>query len=323
MWYPMRFAVRVLPFTATYWIGSIGGALLSMISKEKRLIMSEELKLSLKDLKSSEIDSIVRASFRNYAVSEIEVLLYPTLDAGVIKRLVTIEGREHLDSALAEGRGVLLFQAHFGAFQMVMPAIGYSGYTMSQISASAALWKDDADADIQKRSFDIKAEYEYTLPVTHISVKSSLRPAFRALGRGEIVGITVDGGGGNKVEQVDFIGRVANFQQGGADLAIRTGAAVVPAFIVTHPGLRHTLTIHPALKFDSSATRQENIRSIMQSFASILERYVYDHPDHYAYSLYLRKVRGAEDPFPFFVDPETTAAYEADTLRKRKGINHA
>ena len=103
-----------------------------------------------------------------------------------------------------------------GAFQMTMPVIGYTGYKMNQISASASLWKENITSEIQRQTFDLKAKYEYTLPVKHISITSSLKPVFRALETNEIVGITVDGGGGKKVVQIKFLGRDANFQRGGS-----------------------------------------------------------------------------------------------------------
>jgi KDO2-lipid IV(A) lauroyltransferase len=243
MWYPLRITIKRLPLRIIYMIGTAGGYLLYHISKDKKRTMAEELKIIMPGNKRSAIMEIIRSSFINYCVSEIEVLLYPFLSKDLIKKMVTLEGKEHLDDALSRGKGVLLFQAHFGAFQMVMPAIGYNGYKMNQISASASIWKESTTSAIQKKTFDIKAKYEYTLPVRHIPVESTLRPVFRLLKKNEIVGITVDGGGGRNVTSIRFLGRDANFQQGAADLALRTGAAVVPAFIITERALRHRLII--------------------------------------------------------------------------------
>lgn len=302
MWYPLRIFIKILPLNLTYLIGVVGGRLLYLISKEKHNIMAEELRLIMPDKSMAEIEEIIKDSFKNYCISEIEVLLYPLMNRKSIKKIVTIEGREHLDNALSKGKGVVLFQAHFGAFQMVMPAIGYSGYKMNQISASASVWKDSSTSRIQKKSFDIKARYEYTLPVHHISVTSSLRPAFRALENNEIVGITIDGGGGKKVVPVRFLGRDANFQQGGADIAIRTGAAIVPAFIITEEGLKHRVILHPLIVVSKTLDRDEKIMKVLQEFAMILESYVYQYPAHYGYSLYLRRARVSVDPYPFFAD---------------------
>jgi len=320
MWYPLRATIKFLPLRLIYSFGIFGGQLLYATSKDKRNIMAEELRLVFPHKDTGEIEEIIKGSLINYVVSEIEVLLYPLMNREFIKKVISIEGKEHLDNALSKGRGVLLFQAHFGAFQVVMPAIGYSGYKMNQISASATVWKDGSTSRIQKKSFDIKAGYEYSLPVRHMSIRSSLRPVFRALERNEIVGITVDGGGGKKVTPIRFLGRNANFQQGAADMALRTGAEIVPAFIITKKGLKHRLIIHPPLKVNQAVDRDRNTGRILMDFAAILGRYVYQHPTHYGYSLYLRKSRAPVDPYPFFSDYDLPN--NSDMCRKLKAVDY-
>lgn len=303
MWYPLRIVINILPLRVAYAIGTAGGQLLYMLSGDKQKILSNELKRIMPGKNLNEINKIVRDSFINYCVSEMEVLLYPSLDAAFVEKNIVIEGREYLDAALAKGKGVLLFQAHFGAFQMTMPAIGFSGYKMNQISASASLWKDNAGfSRMQRKVYNLKASYEYSLPVRHISVKSSLRPVFGALENNEIVGITIDGGGGNKTVLIDFLGRRANFQQGSADLAIRTGAAIVPAFIITEPGIKHRLILHPPIRISLSSEKDDHIKKTLQEFVRILEGYVFRYPSHYGYTLLLRSSRAFKDQYPFFMD---------------------
>lgn len=302
MWYPLRGIVAYLPLSVTAAIGKAGGYLLYAMSREKRRFMADEFRLSVPSASAPEITRFVRGSFVNYCLSEIEVLLYPSLNREFIDRVFVIEGRDHLDAALAKGKGVLLFQAHFGAFQMTMPAIGYLGYSMNQISASAAVWKEGVDSHAHRKMFDIKAKCEYALPVKHISVRGSLRPVFNALKRNEIVGITVDGGGGKKVVPLRFLGRQAFFLTGSADLAVSTGAVVIPAFITTGPGLRHRLILHPPLSFEAGSDKDESRTGILREFTALLETYVRRHPDHYGYTLGLRRHRAPFDVHPFFAD---------------------
>jgi lauroyl/myristoyl acyltransferase len=319
MWYPLRITISFLPLPVVALIGRAGGKVLRMISREKQRVMTEEFGRVLPGRSAADLRGIVRESFVNYGLSELEVLLYPSMDRQFIDRVFAIEGKEHLDAALARGKGVLLFQAHFGAFQMTMPAIGYSGYTMNQISASAAVWKEEGASAPQKRMVDIKAKYEYTLPVKHISITSSLRPVFHALKRNEIVGITVDGGGGKKTMPLRFLGRESVFQTGAVDLAISTGAAIVPAFVTTEPGLHHRLVLHEQLPIDEGMGKNENRRAVLQAFASLLESYVLRYPHHYGYTLCLRRQRAHIDPYPFFTDygetrgPHSTNSHEKVT----------
>jgi KDO2-lipid IV(A) lauroyltransferase len=122
------------------------------------------------------------------------------------------------------------------------------------------------------------------------------------LERNEIVGITVDGGGGKRVATLRFLGRPAGFQTGAVDLALSTEAAIVPAFVLSEPGLRHRLIISPALQLDPKKGKEENRREVMQQFATLLESLVRRYPDHYGYTLCLRSQRARLDAFPFFAD---------------------
>lgn len=322
MWYPLRITIAFLPLPVVALIGVAGGRVLHLLSREKQRVMFDEFSLVLPGRSAEDIRTIVRESFVNYCCSELEVLLYPTMNRGYIDRVFTIEGSGHLDAALARGKGVLLFQAHFGAFQMTMPAIGYSGYTMNQISASAALWKEENASAAQTRMLDIKARYEYTLPVKHISIAQSLRPVFNALKRNEIVGITVDGGGGKKLVSLRFLGRDANFQTGAVDLAISTGAAIVPAFVTTGPGLRHQLVLHAPIPVDEGLGKDEVRRQALAAFIGLLESYVLRHPDHYGYTLCLRRQRAHRDPYAFFADYDATRSPNP-TNSQEKVTEHA
>jgi len=323
MWYPLRITIAFLPLPLVALIGRGGGRVLHLLSREKQRAMLEEFRRILPGRSRSELLAAVRESFVNFCCSEMEILLYPSMDRRYIDRVFAIEGKEHLDSALARGRGVLLFQAHFGAFQMTMPAIGYSGYTMNQISASAAVWKEGNASAAGNRTIDIKARYEYTLPVRHISVTSSLRPVFRALERNEIVGITVDGGGGKKIVPLRFLGRNSFFQTGAADLAISTGAAIVPAFITTEPGLRHRLVLHAPIAVDEGRGKEENRLAVLREFASLLESHVLRHPHHYGYTLCLRRQRARIDPYPFFDDYGASDEAGSVPNSPRKAHGHA
>ncbi len=302
-WYPFRMLVFRLPYPIIYLIGLWVGSILHYASRGKRQLIAAEFSKVFPDYSAKEINKLTRKSFIVFCLSEIQILLYPRLNPETISETIAIEGLHHLDEALKKGKGVLLLQAHLGAFQMVMPAIGYSGYTMNQISASALVWEDRLTSKIQKKGYEIKSRYESTLPIKHVAVHSSMRPVYRALANNEIVGISSDGGGGKRIVDVAFLGRTAYFQEGVAVLAAKTGAEIIPAFILTDKWLRHRLILHKPLMVSSEKNGEEGTGSkIIQNYAFLLEKYVNNYPDHYGYTLYLRRSRVGVDSYPFFLD---------------------
>jgi KDO2-lipid IV(A) lauroyltransferase len=51
-----------------------------------------------------------------------------------IRRSVTLDGREHLDAALARGRGVLIVEAHLGNWNFTPGVLGLLGYPVSVVT---------------------------------------------------------------------------------------------------------------------------------------------------------------------------------------------
>lgn len=301
-WFPLRVCIQFIPLSGVYRLGKIGGYLLYLMSKEKRLVLFNELQRILPNCNDKYINAITRESFANYCISELEVLLYPIIDNKYVKKHISIIGKEYLDQALANGTGVLLLQAHFGAFQMVLPILGPCGYIINQVSGSASLWKSHATTAIQKMSLDKKAQYENLLPIKHFPVGGLPRPLLRALQRNEIVGITSDGGSARKTVEVSFLGRRANFPRGAADLALMAGAAIVPVFIITEKNLCHRLVFHPPLNKIDNSDKFSEATTIMQDFADILSDYIHQYPCHYGYTLYLRRKMASLDGNSFFSD---------------------
>ena len=303
-WFPLKACIRFIPLSGVYHLGEIGGYLLYLISKEKRQVLHNELKRIIPYGNTKKNSQIIRKSFTNYCISELEVLLYPSIDSDYIRKNVSIIGREYLDKALSNGTGVILLQAHFGAFQMVLPILGHCGYVINQISASASVWKSHATTAIQKISLDKKAQYENLLPIKHFPIGEFLRPLFRALHRNEIVGVTTDGGAARKIVEVRFLGRKANFPRGAADLALKTGAVIIPVFIITEKNLYHRLVFHPPLIKKGDSDKYSSAASIMQDFANILTDYINQYPHHYGFTLCLRRMMASLDEYPLFVDYE-------------------
>ncbi len=83
---------------------------------------------------------------------------------------------------------------------MVMPAIGYYGYPMGQLSAPATVWTDVMPnrrfSAMEMRAMHIRWKQELSLPVEHINIFGSLKRAFVCLKKNHVLGVAIDGGWG-------------------------------------------------------------------------------------------------------------------------------
>jgi len=281
------------------------GSLRASLSRGDRRALTEELRRCLGADAVIDRDLIQRC-YRNIWLDGVEPHLFPRIHPGNIDELVGLEGEEHLKEGLARGKGVLLLIGHFGLNTLTMAALGHRGYTINQISAPPTVWRDIlGEENVNPFAFRRASRTwsnEQALPATHISVFGFLRPVFKALRRNEILCIAADGGGGQSWVEVEFLGRRCNVSSGPASLALRTGAAVVPAVVLRGEDGRHTVVMEPPMQVGRSGDRDEDERRITQQFMAVLQRWVREYPDHYAGFLRLRRGTAPTDARPFFAD---------------------
>ncbi len=303
-WYPYRILVQKLPLRSVYLLGGIFSKIIYYILPGKRYFLKRELSLLDKKMDRQNFKKVIQNALLVLCCNEIELLLYPKLNEKNIGILVKYSGLERLDKALASGKGVILLFAHFGANQMVMPAIGYRGYKMNQLSAPSTVWKEKLPnkkfSSMGKKALDLRWRHEQSLPVKHINIFGSLKKAFLCLKKNEILGIAIDGGGGKDRVEVDFLGRKAMFSTGAIDLALRTGCFVLPTFMVRDRKGYNTMIIEEPLNLIKKDDTKEAVRLNAEFFIKRLEEYVLKYPCHYLNFLAFRSYVAEQGDTPFF-----------------------
>ena len=279
---PFRLIAPLLPAQVLYCIGSAGGGLYYRMSGRVMKKMEAGFRAIMPAEELYDVNQVMVRTCRNYIQSELEVFLYGRMNRANIDRFVSIEGVEHIDQALAGGKGVILLHAHFGNAHMLMPGLGHRGYKVNQVgllpSDSAAMLEDvlyRPPDRLVMSWFKLKEECEKKLPVKFIYLGRGMRPAIECLKRNELLAISIDGVDGEMIS-VPFLRGKALFMTGPARLSVATGAAIIPIFTVRKTSGRHRLVIEPPLKDDCSPEDR------VSAFASLLESYMKRFPCHYA-----------------------------------------
>ncbi len=292
LYYPGQAVINRLPRGALHRLATIGGEVAARLGQDE---MRDELRRIHvgRPLPRAEA-AILRDTYRLTVYNELEVLRYPFLSPETIDKTCSIEGRDILDDALKAGKGAIILIGHFGANQMIMPALGHVGYRMSQLSAPPPVWaeilRETRTTPLWEKTLERRWELEKRLPVQHINVFRFLRPAFDCLARNEVLGLAFDGGGGQKWVQVDFLGRRANLSVQPAQIWRKTGAALIPAYVHRDPGSGcHRVVLTEALAW------QGDVQASLQAFATRFEGWVWGSPEQYLHFLQMRrKVRGTD-----------------------------
>jgi KDO2-lipid IV(A) lauroyltransferase len=116
-----------------------------------------------------------------------------------------------------------------------------------------------------------------------IDKKTSARLMFRLLQNGEIVGIVADL---NAQERegvfVDFFGTPASTTTGLAKLALRTDAAVIPAFAIWQKDKqKYLLKLEPPVEIEKTGNHEADVRALTQAATKVIEKYVRLYPEQW------------------------------------------
>lgn len=174
--------------------------------------------------------------------------------------LVEIQGREHLEEALAEGRGAILCSAHFGSYMSAFSLLQLSGFPITCLGRWDWHYHDEL-SKVEVRFWDLV----FSRRVLRHRQRPNIEPwmgraqvaaqAATLLRKNEVVMICSDAppiaADKARAVEVPFLGQRATLLPGVVTLAKVTGAPLLMAFSRRLDDYRHQiLTISPPVPLD-------------------------------------------------------------------------
>jgi KDO2-lipid IV(A) lauroyltransferase len=203
--------------------------------------------------------------FVRFAWEMVELLLAPL---SVIKRKVIIVGDEHMEAALAQGRGAIAIAAHAGNWEYTV--MGYGLLCRPGVAVGRELdqpWAARLARYIRQRGGNAM-----------VAKQKGMKGIMGYLRRNWPVGIVIDqntttAGG----LLVDFFGKPARTTPVAALLA-RRGIPVLPTLSRRLSDGRHLMAIFPALPLKKTADAQADIQRHLELQNRVIEAWVRAEP---------------------------------------------
>ena len=242
-----------LPAAPGYRIACWRGDLLFWCRAWKRTELARNVRLLLgNELSPAAQQQVVRDWFRLLSCETVDVKRLRR-GARPLRRLVEIRGREHLEAALAAGKGAILCSAHFGSHASGLSVLHASGFPVTHIGR----W--DHNYDYHDYAVGLASaerwfwELAYARPVLRYRQRPNIEPlpgrpqvavlAAAVLRANEVLSISIDAPplDNDRARAVDvpFLGRRARLLPGVVPLAQLTGAPVLMAFLYRGADYRH------------------------------------------------------------------------------------
>lgn len=231
------------------------------------------LALAFPERSEQERLSILRGVYRNLGYQLAEFCQMPGYTAKRAGEFIRYDGLEHYLAAREQGKGVLVLTGHLGAWELSSFYHSLAGYPMGMV--------------IRRLDNPLVDRFVNRVRCLHgnrvIHKDDFARGLIASMRANETVGILMDT---NMTPPqgvfVPFFGVEACTASGLARVAAKTGAAVVPGFLLWEPSeRRYVLRFGPQVELAGTEDSEQDAIANTARFTAILESYIRAYPDQW------------------------------------------
>jgi Kdo2-lipid IVA lauroyltransferase/acyltransferase len=254
-------------------IGSGVGSIAYRVVPRLRRVGLRNLELAFPQISDAEREEILRRLYRNLGWLLAEFCQMPRYTQENTAGFLRCEGLEHYLTARERGKGVLIVTGHLGAWELSSFYHSLMGYPMSMVIRRL----DNARVDALVNGIRCR----HGNRVLHKD--DFARGLLAAMRQGETVGILMDT---NMTPPqgvfVPFFGRMACTASGLARVALKTGAAVLPGFMLWEESeQKYVLRFGPEICLVRTGDDERDIVENTARFTTAIEKTIREYPDQW------------------------------------------
>jgi KDO2-lipid IV(A) lauroyltransferase len=275
----LRLALAAIQLVPTERAGKLGewlGALAFRVASAERGKALESLSIAFPELTVAARWTLARDCFRHLGRCAFELARARGEEGSLLARVDWAEpDRKVLQAAASRGRGVVIVTAHVGNWELFGMSMGRCGITKANTVA-----RETSDPRVTA----LLDQFRAASGVRSIwrGRNGAAKELLRSLRCGEMLGILIDQDTRVQSVFVPFFGRPAATPRAAADLALRTGAAVVCGFCQRAANGRYRIWMQE-LTFQPSDDREADVRLLTAAMTRQIEEAIRRAPEQWVW----------------------------------------
>lgn len=222
----------------------------------------------------AEIHRAAREVFRNATRYYADLLAVPRLDVQRFRReQLDLEGEQCLRDAQASGRGAVIVSAHFGSPEMAVQGLAAEGFSVMGLTEPLQ------PPQLSEFIHWLRSRHGHVYRTVSVS---ALKEAIRRIRSGGIVALLLDRDVGGSGVPMQFCGAESSIPLGAVDLAMRTGADLIPAWAWRIDGFRFHAIVGPPLVLVRTGNFDADVRTNTQRLLALFEERLRADPGQWA-----------------------------------------
>ena len=265
------YCVSLLPRKISLKIGGLLGSIVFRFSSQQRKIAFENIRLSLNLTDENLVKLYIKRCYQNLGKTAVEFMRFPKSNQKLIQEYVEFEGIHHIENALSLGNGAIILTGHFGNWELLAASIS------TNISPLTPIVRELRSPRIN----ELVTKYRKKAGYSTIDRNTGVRDALRCLRSNNLLGIVADVDTTVNGVFVDFFGRPAYTPYSPIAFALKTGAVILPSFIIRQPDGSHQAIIEPPMVLKQTDEKEQDIIENTQKFTKIIETYIRKYPEQW------------------------------------------
>lgn len=263
-----QWLVLKLPLRFCYGLAVFLSDVHYMFADKDRLYTWQNLKAIFPHKRTKDIRRIRRRMFRNFAKYLVDFFRFPIIDQNYIEKFITLENRHHIDEALKKNKGVIVLTAHIGNWELGGLTLGVLGYPFWAVALEHKNKKVNDFFNIRRESKGVRV----------IQFGKAAKTCLNLLKSNKLVALLGDRDFSNEAGLVmNFFGKKSYIPKGPAAFAIKTGALIVPGFMIRNPDDTFTLRMEKPIETLPSDTME----TVTAKCLHVIENYIKEYPDQW------------------------------------------